>query len=87
MQFVSNLKKLFILLLLVEKLMVETEILPPGQGQYIYTTILNMSYGVPSACNASSAEIHKSLLPPSWSVVFQNSGNQKASLEFFLSCF
>lgn len=34
----------------------EKEILPPGQDQYMYTTILNMS----SACNASRAEIGKS---------------------------
>lgn len=36
--------------------MVEKEILPPGQDQYMYTTILNMS----SACNASRTEICKS---------------------------
>lgn len=32
---------------LVEKLIVEKEILPPEQKQYIYTTILNMPYDVP----------------------------------------
>lgn len=44
---VTFLKKKNYFTVLVEKLMVEKEILPSGQCQYICTAILNIPYDVP----------------------------------------
>lgn len=42
-----TLKKIIYFTVLVQKLVVEKQILPPGQDQYICTIILNMPYDVP----------------------------------------
>lgn len=44
--FVTSKKKIIYFTVLVQKLMAEKEILPPGQDQYICTTIFNTSYDV-----------------------------------------